>query len=96
MLIFYRRATKEHRKVLDVSESEMDGFMPFRICVRKRPLLNFEREREELDVVHVHGHQRTHASLLLAKHTAIVCHESKVHRSGRRLSVCHHQQPVHR
>lgn len=77
---------------------EEEHFQPFRICVRKRPLLAFEKERQELDVVHVHGYGNNAADKDKKGQgeAAIICHESKVHRSGRRLSVTHHQQPVHR
>ena len=50
----------------------------FRICVRKRPMLPFEKEADEFDVVETD-----------IKRGTIVCHDGQLARSGRRLTMAH-------
>jgi len=50
----------------------------FRICVRKRPMLSFEIEAQEFDVVETDTRRQT-----------IVCHDGQLARSGRRLAMSH-------
>jgi len=52
---------------------------PFRICVRKRPLMSFEHKAGEFDSV------ATDAAI-----GGVVCHDGRLHRSGRRLTMTHH------
>mmetsp|Transcript_26661 Transcript_26661/g.63188 ORF Transcript_26661/g.63188 Transcript_26661/m.63188 type:complete len:569 (-) Transcript_26661:965-2671(-) len=51
----------------------------FQVCVRKRPLLDYEAEAGEFDSIGVRHWQR-----------AVVCHDGRLHRSGRRLTMTHH------
>jgi hypothetical protein len=59
-----------------------DANEAFRICVRKRPLLPFERAQGSYEVAHVSGNH------------SILLHEGKLARNGRLLSMSHHQFAV--
>jgi ketosteroid isomerase-like protein len=59
-----------------------DASDAFRICVRKRPLLAFERAQGAYEVTHVSGDH------------SILLHEGRLARNGRLLSMNHHQFAV--
>jgi len=52
---------------------------PFRVCVRKRPLLKFESQAGEFDSVGINPQSNR-----------VVAHDGRLHRSGRRLTMTHH------
>ncbi|CAK0807928.1 unnamed protein product, partial [Prorocentrum cordatum] len=56
-----------------------------RVCARKRPLLPFELEADGWDAVEV-----------CCRESAVLCHDGKIHRSGRSLSMVHRRFPLHR
>ena len=74
---------------------------PFRICVRKRPLLQFELEDNEYDVVHTMPKEKkptnssSKSSNKAAEEGTIVMHDGKLSRNGRRLSMTHRSYIVH-
>ena len=63
----------------------------FRLCVRKRPLLDWEIARNDYSVVSTS--QRNNVSTKLM---TISMHEGKLARNGRQLSMMHHTQWVDR
>ena len=66
----------ERQEALKKSLNREDSH--FRISVRKRPMLPFEKEAEEFDVVDTD-----------IKRGTIVCHDGQLARSGRRLTMAH-------
>jgi kinesin family protein 2/24 len=55
-----------------------------KICVRKRPLLDFELETDEWDAVDI-----------LPTQAAVLCHDGRLSRSGRRLQMTHRRFALH-
>jgi kinesin family protein 2/24 len=55
------------------------------VCARKRPLLPWETKAGLWDAVEV-----------LSRERAVVCHDGRLSRSGRRLSMCHRRFALHR
>ena len=60
----------------------VDDTAPFRVCVRARPLLPFERAAGEYESLHV----RPLPTPQLPVHV-VMCHDGRVDRSGRRTTV---------
>ena len=66
------------------TDTALGNEFPFRICLRKRPMMDFEHEFGAYDVC---SHDTKNGLTL---------HEGKLARSGRQLSMTHHQFVVDR
>lgn len=60
-----------------------------RIAVRKRPLLDFERQRNEWDCVEADARAQT-----LGGRASVLCHDGRVARNGKQLTMSHRRYVV--
>ena len=78
------------RRLAQVSHTYISS-CPFKICVRKRPLTQAEKESEDFDVLETFSGRVSDSPQNL-----VVCHNGKLARSGRKLTMTHQEYLVDR
>ncbi len=74
-----RRTLADYMDQRRFSQFDSESEFPFRICVRKRPLLKFERNNGTYDVVNTDSVN------------SLTLHDGRLARNGRQLTMTHHQ-----
>jgi hypothetical protein len=77
--LLIRKQLAPHMEKRRALQCQADVEFPFRICLRKRPLLSFERREGTYDAVYTDSVN------------SVTLHDGKLARNGRQLTMTHHQ-----